>query len=412
MKVAHVIQRYLPSDQLRGAERYMCAVSEKLAKKGFSITILTSKNITSNGFHSIIFNPFTKKIKKKIEEINGVDVVRFDTNYPLKILLHGIYFISRIIRINQLKELFFLLSYGPLLSPIYYHIKNSDYDIVHATPPIYVHTWLAWKAARKKKIPFVILSLYHFEMSTLHQKNRYVNKIIRNSDAVITCTNIEKKKLVETGVSQNKIHVVPLGIEPSDWKIQSGKRFRKKYSINKNDFVLLLPFKEYYKGATNTLKAVKLLSKYKKMVIIALGNTNEKSWREEVKKCEHIRIIEPGWINEDEKKDIFDGCDILVQPSIDESFGITYFEAWMCGKAVIGAKAGVMPEIIRDGIDGYLVKFGNTKELAEKIMYLYKNPKLRMDMGNNGKKKVLKEYTWDIVSKNLESIYNNIGLNR
>jgi glycosyltransferase involved in cell wall biosynthesis len=84
----------------------------------------------------------------------------------------------------------------------------------------------------------------------------------------------------------------------------------------------------------------------------------------------------------------------------------------MCGKAVIGAKAGVMPEIIRDGIDGYLVKFGNTKELAEKIMYLYKNPKLRVEMGNNGKKKVLKEYTWDIVSKNLESIYNNIGLNR
>ena len=412
MKVAHVIQKYLPATQLRGAERYMCAVSEKLAENGRPITVLTSRAFTSNGFHTVFYNPFSRRIKKKVDKINGVNVLRFDVLYPLKVILHTLYFFSRILGAASLKERFFLLSYGPFIPNVYSHIKNSDYDIVHATPPIYVHTWLAWHAARKKKIPFVLLSLYHFEMPTLHQKNRHVDEIIKNSDAVIACTQIEKEKLIEIGVSKERIYVVPLGIEPKDWEIRAGKRFREKYGIDENDFVVLLPFKEYYKGAIHTLRAVDMLNRSTNVILVALGNTVEKEWYREIKKFKHLRIIEPGWVDENEKMDIFDGCDVLVQPSIDEAFGITYFEAWVCGKPVIGAAAGVVPEIIKDGIDGYLVEFENVDEIAGRVMHLYNNPVLRKKMGDNGRKKVLEKYTWDIAAEKLESVYKKLTLEK
>lgn len=412
MKVAHVIQRYLPATQLRGAERYMYAVSEKLAGKGHSVTVLTSRAFTSDGFHTVFYNPFSRKIKKNVDKINGVEVLRFDVFYPLKVIVHALYFFSWLLRVASIKELFFLLSYGPLMPALYSHIKNSDYDIVHATPPIYVHTWLAWRATRKKNIPFVLLSLYHSEMPTLHQKNRYVEEIIKDSDAIIACTQIEKEKLMEIGVLQEKIYVVPLGVEPKDWESRSGKRFREKYGIGEKDFVVLLPFKEYYKGAVHSLRAVDTLYQSINVILVALGNTTEKEWYMEIKKFKHLRVIEPGWVDENEKKDIFDGCDVLVQPSIDEAFGMTYFEAWVCGKPVIGATEGVVPEIIKDGIDGYLVEFGNVDEIAGRVMRLYNNPALRKKMGKNGRKKVLEEYTWDITAEKLENIYKKLTLER
>ena len=59
--------------------------------------------------------------------------------------------------------------------------------------------------------------------------------------------------------------------------------------------------------------------------------------------------------SDDEKPSMFDALDVFAMPSVAESFGIAYLEAWMCRKAVIGSRIGSTECVIHDGVDGVLV---------------------------------------------------------
>ena len=95
-------------------------------------------------------------------------------------------------------------------------------------------------------------------------------------------------------------------------------------------------------------------------------------------------------------------------PSRSDAFGISFLEAWSMGKPVIGARIGATPEVIRENIDGLLVEFDNPKDIAQKVIFLLKNNKLRKIYGSAGQLKVSQKYTWDIVAKETHYTYQNL----
>ncbi len=120
---------------------------------------------------------------------------------------------------------------------------------------------------------------------------------------------------------------------------------------------------------------------------------------------EKRKIIQINNFPEEEKSDIFASCDILVLPSNVESFGITYLEAWFYQKPVVGCKNTAPSTLIDDGKDGLLVEYGNKEELASKILMLLNNREMRMRLGEKGRRKVLRNYTWDIIAKKIRKKY-------
>ena len=95
-------------------------------------------------------------------------------------------------------------------------------------------------------------------------------------------------------------------------------------------------------------------------------------------------------------------------PSRTDSFGIVYMEAWLCGKPVIGARAGGVPAVISDEQDGLLVNFGDVADLADKIKGLLKDSALADRLGQAGRAKVLENYTWPVVFGKVYSVYRQI----
>jgi glycosyltransferase involved in cell wall biosynthesis len=114
---------------------------------------------------------------------------------------------------------------------------------------------------------------------------------------------------------------------------------------------------------------------------------------------EHVRerILMLGMTDEATKKDAFAACDVFVMASSADSFGTVYLEAWLYGKPVIGAEAGGVPEVVSQGRNGLLVRFGRPVELADAISKLLADAELRRRLGEAGRRKVLDEYTWDAV---------------
>ena len=91
--------------------------------------------------------------------------------------------------------------------------------------------------------------------------------------------------------------------------------------------------------------------------------------------------------------------DILVNPSLSESFGMSLVEAMMWELPVIGTKVGGMPEIIEEAVTGWLVEPGDPQELADAIVTVLEDPLLAKKMGENGRRRAMKMFSWDQISE-------------
>lgn len=79
-------------------------------------------------------------------------------------------------------------------------------------------------------------------------------------------------------------------------------------------------------------------------------------------------------------------ADVVCQVSRwEEVFGFVIAEAMAAGRPVVGTRVGGIPELIRDGVTGYLVPRGDVHAMAERILRLIANPALRSEMGAAGR---------------------------
>ena len=100
---------------------------------------------------------------------------------------------------------------------------------------------------------------------------------------------------------------------------------------------------------------------------------------------------------------------IFVFPSIwHEPFGIPVIEAMAAGLPVVATRAGALPEVVVDGETGILVERGDTFGLAAAISRLLADPHLRQRMGNAGRERVKRLFTWERSVARLQELYDGI----
>ena len=88
-----------------------------------------------------------------------------------------------------------------------------------------------------------------------------------------------------------------------------------------------------------------------------------------------------------------------------ELLGLALLESMACGTPVICTEVGAMPEIVEDGVTGFVVPPNDPRSLGEKIRYLLDNPELGKQMGRAGREKVLRTFTWDNVAQKCLGAY-------
>ena len=110
----------------------------------------------------------------------------------------------------------------------------------------------------------------------------------------------------------------------------------------------------------------------------------------------------PKWLNR---------FDIYVAPSIldSESFGVAVIEASACRRPVIVSNVGGLPEVVEDGVTGYVVPPKDAEALSVKMISLLKEPDTRARMGLAGEKLVKEKYEWTYCVDLMETIYHSIA---
>lgn len=96
-------------------------------------------------------------------------------------------------------------------------------------------------------------------------------------------------------------------------------------------------------------------------------------------------------------------CDIFCMPSKFEAYGLVFIEALIYGLPCIGRNAYEMPYFIQDGETGYLLEHDNSEELAELMLDLLHNSKIKRNVMQN-RQKYIDEYSWDTVAKRITAV--------
>jgi glycosyltransferase involved in cell wall biosynthesis len=164
---------------------------------------------------------------------------------------------------------------------------------------------------------------------------------------------------------------------------------------------------ERYKGMDTLITALpRLLTRWPELQLLAVGDGDDRVWLEELAEKNgvnrHVHFL--SGLSYAELAACYSACEMFALPSRGEGFGFVYLEAMARGKPVIGGAHGGAPEVIQDGVTGYLVPHGDAMQLATSIETLLADPELAQKMGARGKQRVEREFRFSMFAKSLKKI--------
>ena len=218
------------------------------------------------------------------------------------------------------------------------------------------------------------------------------------ADYIVVPSTYSYKSFVERGFERSKIIRIPLshGI--------SVPRFQKRLSHNNEEFNLLyVGGNPYRKGIGYLLQAWEELN-LKGATLIIKGSL-EKPFATIIKKS-RMKLINWHLTNEELEVLYHNSCAFCL-PSIDDGFGMVVLEAMASGLPVIVTTNVGASDIVRNGVDGFIVPIRDVEALKEKILYLYEHRDTCEEMGYKALERA-KEFTWGRYGERMQAFYQNV----
>lgn len=248
------------------------------------------------------------------------------------------------------------------------------------------------------------------------QLNILERQALLAADNIIATTSFTANECARhNGIPPAKFQIIPLC--SSERQIVSSSNFKLNGEF-KLLFVGRLDQSERYKGLEQIFHAIKRLKDSPSNIHLNIvGDGNDKERMTSI--ARQLGILEQvtfwGSICDEDLNAAYRDCDVFVMPSCKEGFGIVFLEAMRWGKPCIGGNHGGTPDVIAHEISGYLVEYGDVKDLADRIRLLSENIALRLSLGKNGvefvrqkfsKKKFNQNYS-NLIKQSIKNIIND-----
>ena len=262
------------------------------------------------------------------------------------------------------------------------NLSSPDADICHFT-----NHYMPTLKSRRKKYVFTVHDLGVWSLPHMFRRSYagFVKPLIargvRSADLIITVSETIKREIIETfNISENRVFVCPNAVRPL---------FRPLAGYPRKDYILFVGNTDRHKNIETLVRAFALLKEkeeYAKLRLIIAGSKRagyESAARESVARGVSDSVWMPGYIDDAELLNLYNGAEALIAPSIYEGFGIPVVEAMACGAPVIASDIPVFREVAGDAAlfygppeDEYL--------LFKAIDGLLSNEKLRDRMVSKG----------------------------
>jgi len=252
-----------------------------------------------------------------------------------------------------------------------------------------------------------------FEVPKSIIKRVLIKFALKRAD-LITCNGEPlKEEILKLGGNPQKIRFIYWATDVEKFQPSSkNKNLRKQLALDNSPTIISLRNFEPVYNIETLIKAIRLVLKEvpSAKFIIAGKGSEEKRLKEIVENAhmkENIRFV--GWIKEDDVAQYLNLSDIYVSTSLsDGDLAQSTQQAMACEKPVIITDIQVNKDRIKDGENGLLFPQRDSKSLAKKIIFLVKNKKFCMKLGNNGRKTIKKKLNHHREMEKAEDLYKEI----
>ena len=301
-----------------------------------------------------------------------------------------------------------------------FRIKNQirDFDVVHVHEHRQTLSIIACYFARRYGIPYVVQA--HGSVLPFFQKEGLKNifdkvfgfKILHGASKVFALTEVEKEQYLKMGVEEDRIEIVPLGINIEEYSdLPEEGIFREKFNISKDDKLIIFIGRVHeIKGLDLLIDAFKELADSEddvKLAIVGPDDGYMDALNLRIAECDlSDKVFVTGPLYKSEKQEALVDCDLFVMPSKYESFTTSGLEAMACGKPLVLTKNNH----IHDWVDGSvgLACDDDKMSLKDAMAEVLFDEELSKKFGMNGRRLIQEKYNWDMINEQILNIYESI----
>lgn len=385
-----------------GSDRYFFTLAELLQKHGHRVIPFTAANANNEPSEWEGYFP------------RGADFVHPSARDLLRFLYShdAVKSIRRLLQDTNIDLAHFHIYYGKLTASILEVLKRDGIPLIQTlheyklTCPVYSHLSNDqiceacegkhfWRALPKR------CNRGSLARTALSVTESYVSKMlgaVKKFDHFISVSHFHRKKMISYGVPEDKISTVHNFVDVSN--------ITPNFSAG--DYVLYFGRVHQSKGILTLIKAAVPLT-HVPIYIVGDGEAMPEVQRIiEQNGCQHIHLL--GFKQGDELRELILNSTCTVLPAEwYENCSMAILESYAYGKPVIGAHIGGNPELIVDGVDGFLVPSAGTEALRDKLLWMFEHKSEAAEMGRIGRYKMETEFNADIHYEKIMNVYKQFS---
>jgi glycosyltransferase involved in cell wall biosynthesis len=188
-----------------------------------------------------------------------------------------------------------------------------------------------------------------------------------------------------------------------------GPNLRSNFNIEANEFVVLVARRLVPKnGVLDFAQSTSFLKNRNFKILIAGDGSERDSIVGELKRSGMFdRTIFLGNVSNTEMPNIYRSANLSILPSHMEATSITGLESISCGLPLVGTRVGGIPEIIKNGKNGFLIEKRSPEQLASAIDRCFENKDLLAGFSNYSLE-LSKNFVWDVIARQTSAVYSKL----
>ena len=237
--------------------------------------------------------------------------------------------------------------------------------------------------------------------------------LARSSDVLIAVSPEVRDELVEHGIApRNKFAVIRLGI-PLDDRLgdpTADLDYRRLYGIPPEAFVIgWVGRMTGVKGTGAVLEIVRATrERGVNAVVCMVGDGPDRGRLEQLAHDLGIARVCYFVGYQSDVAGYYRLFDAFVLPSVNEGTPVSAIEALASGTPVVANRVGGVPDVVRDGVDGFLVEAGDTEGAADRLAQLAADPELRARFGGSGRSHMFERYSVSRLVDDVDRLYRSL----
>lgn len=262
--------------------------------------------------------------------------------------------------------------------------------------------------SRARGLP-VVMHVHGADFDTFYNRSNalqkaYIRQIFGWCSKVLVLSDFWKTYF-QHHIIQGKVEVLHNGVYPA--------AFAACYTMpaNLNRFLFLGRLGQR-KGVYDLLEAAEQLVKqqgYTNLEFYLAGDGELEEVQQLIEQKglhDHVRVL--GWMGDEEKRYWLQRADTMVLPSYNEGLPMSILEAMAAGKIIVSSRVGGIPDLVAEGVNGFLITPGDVHSLTQHLAYVATHPQEMTEMARRNQQKIEAEFNLETLNGWLMDMYRSI----